>query len=234
MEKRGFPCSDIDALAWPCGSARPYRGRAGHHQTSPRAAQTERHGTPSVWAIVLAGGAGVKSRPLVDRVYGDGRPKQYAALLDSRTLLRHTLDRVALLVPPERTVVVTMRDHDRYMAGELRRPVASTRPLAAGGPGHRGRRALAGPLDPRARPTCGSDGVPFPTISSGRAHSWAMLPRSPRSSALDRSGSSCSASSRPTRRPRTAGSSRASASGGQRAVPCTGSSVSRKAIVSGG
>ncbi len=91
-------------------------------KTSPLADHMERHGTPSVWAIVLAGGAGVRLRPLVDRIYGDGRPKQYAALLDSRTLLRHTLDRVALLVPPERTVVVTMRDHDRYIAGELDGP----------------------------------------------------------------------------------------------------------------
>ena len=33
--------------------------------------------------------------------------------------MRHTLDRVALLVRPERTVVVTMQDHDRYLADEL-------------------------------------------------------------------------------------------------------------------
>ena len=89
---------------------------------SPCAAEVERDATPSVWAIVLAGGRGVRLRPLVTRIYGDARPKQYAALLDSRTLLRHTLDRVALLVPPERTVVVTMRDHDRYIAGELDGP----------------------------------------------------------------------------------------------------------------
>ena len=48
------------------------------------------------WAVVLAGGEGVRLRALVSRIYGDDRPKQYAALLDSRTLLRQTLDRVSL------------------------------------------------------------------------------------------------------------------------------------------
>jgi mannose-1-phosphate guanylyltransferase len=88
-------------------------------KTSPGGAEMNPDLNRSVWAIVLAGGEGVRLRPLVSRIYGDGRPKQYAALLDSRTLLQHTLDRVGLLVSSERTVVVTMQDHDRYMAGGL-------------------------------------------------------------------------------------------------------------------
>jgi len=73
-----------------------------------------------LWVIVLAGGEGTRLRPLVSRLYGDTRPKQYAALLDSRTLLRHTLDRAQLLVPPERTVVVTMQSHLHFVTSDLR------------------------------------------------------------------------------------------------------------------
>jgi len=60
----------------------------------------------------------MRLRPLTRQVCGDERPKQYAALIDSRSLLRQTLDRVALAVPPERTVLVTLRSHARWMAQE--------------------------------------------------------------------------------------------------------------------
>ena len=49
-----------------------------------------------LWAVVLAGGAG-----------------------DPQTLLRHTLDRVARLIPPSRTVAVTQASHADHVAGEL-------------------------------------------------------------------------------------------------------------------
>jgi mannose-1-phosphate guanylyltransferase len=75
--------------------------------------------SPSLWAVVLAGGEGVRLRPLVRRVCGDERPKQFCPLLGTRTLLRETLDRVQLLVPPERTVVVTLQSHARYLAAEF-------------------------------------------------------------------------------------------------------------------
>jgi len=71
-----------------------------------------------VWAIVLAGGEGARLRPLTRLLYGRARPKQYAALTDSRSLLRHTLDRVSLGIPQVRTVVVTLRSHAGYMAEE--------------------------------------------------------------------------------------------------------------------
>jgi mannose-1-phosphate guanylyltransferase len=91
-------------------------------ETSPRAAEADVPRDNALWAVVLAGGEGVRLRSVMSRLYGDTRPKQYAALLDSRTLLNHTLDRVSLLVPPERTVVVTMQNHDRYIAGDFEGP----------------------------------------------------------------------------------------------------------------
>ena len=73
----------------------------------------------SMWAVVLSGGEGMRLRPLVRKVAGDDRPKQYAKLLGPRSLLRQTLDRVALGVSTDRTVVVTMRPHAGYIATEF-------------------------------------------------------------------------------------------------------------------
>jgi mannose-1-phosphate guanylyltransferase len=52
-------------------------------------------------------------------MYGEERPKQYAVLTGAKSLLRQTLERVALLIPPQRIVVVTQASHDRYLGGEL-------------------------------------------------------------------------------------------------------------------
>ena len=70
----------------------------------------------SLWGIVLAGGEGVRLRPLARRVCGDDRPKQYVPLFGGRTLLRQTLDRVGLRIPAARTAVVTLRTHAPYFA----------------------------------------------------------------------------------------------------------------------
>lgn len=73
----------------------------------------------SVWAIVLAGGQGKRLRPLIRQVCGHDRPKQFANIIGSKSLLRHTLERVMLRIPPKQTVVVTCREHDSYVAEEF-------------------------------------------------------------------------------------------------------------------
>ena len=74
---------------------------------------------PDIWAIILAGGEGVRLRPLTEQVCGDSRPKQFARLLGRHSLLRQTLERTALGIPWARTVVVTHRRHAGYLAEEL-------------------------------------------------------------------------------------------------------------------
>jgi len=74
---------------------------------------------PDFWAAVLAGGQGTRLRPLILRLYGEDRPKQYAPLIGSRSLLRATLDRVASKVPLSRTAVVTARSHQKYSDAEF-------------------------------------------------------------------------------------------------------------------
>jgi mannose-1-phosphate guanylyltransferase len=72
-----------------------------------------------LWSVVLAGGNGTRLRPLVQRIHPDGRPKQFAVLDGSRSLLRRTLDRTALGIPAERTLVVIARAHERFFANEF-------------------------------------------------------------------------------------------------------------------
>jgi len=69
--------------------------------------------------VVLAGGEGRRLRPLIRRVLGDERPKQYVPLLEPRSLLRQTLDRLALRFSVSRTVVVTVRGHTDHIAREF-------------------------------------------------------------------------------------------------------------------
>ncbi|HZP37500.1 MAG TPA: sugar phosphate nucleotidyltransferase [Methylomirabilota bacterium] len=87
------------------------------------------------WAVVLAGGEGMRLRPLVRQVVGHDRPKQYVPLLGARTLLRQTLDRVGLAIPTSRTLVVTVRHHAGYIAEEFAtppRPTILAQPLDRG------------------------------------------------------------------------------------------------------
>lgn len=75
-----------------------------------------------LWGVVLAGGEGVRLRALSERICGEPRPKQYVPIFGERTLLRQTLDRVALGVSPARTVVVTMRSHAPYFGDPWAEP----------------------------------------------------------------------------------------------------------------
>ncbi len=83
---------------------------------------TRSSATGRLWGVVLAGGEGRRLRPLIAHIHSDGRPKQYAVIVGSRSLLRYTLDRVALTVPTDHTVVVTTRAHSRFFAADLSGP----------------------------------------------------------------------------------------------------------------
>jgi mannose-1-phosphate guanylyltransferase len=72
----------------------------------------------TLWSIVLAGGQGLRLRRLVRRIHGEERPKQFATVTSERSLLRETLERIALLAPCDRTVIVTRADHAHYLLEE--------------------------------------------------------------------------------------------------------------------
>lgn len=85
--------------------------------TTPKAEGAPATGAP-LWAVVLAGGEGRRLRPLVQHVHAEPRPKQYATLVGTRSLLGATLDRVRLGIPVARTVVVALKRHQRFVDAE--------------------------------------------------------------------------------------------------------------------
>jgi mannose-1-phosphate guanylyltransferase len=63
------------------------------------------------WAIVLAAGRGERLAAMVRARTGEDLPKQFVRLYGAQTLLQHTLDRIAPLFAPERTLVVVGAEH---------------------------------------------------------------------------------------------------------------------------
>ena len=74
----------------------------------------------SNWAIVLAGGDGVRLQALTWRFSTDGRPKQFCRLLDDRTLLGETRARLCPIVANERTLFSVNGQHRPFYREELR------------------------------------------------------------------------------------------------------------------
>jgi mannose-1-phosphate guanylyltransferase len=66
---------------------------------------------PPLWNIILAAGDGTRLASLTRRLHGDDRPKQFAVLDGSRSMLECTVERLAHVAPPERTVVVVAEKH---------------------------------------------------------------------------------------------------------------------------
>lgn len=63
------------------------------------------------WALILAGGDGTRLRDITRLLAGAPIPKQYCRITGDRSMLEATLDRVAPLVPAQRTIVIVNGNH---------------------------------------------------------------------------------------------------------------------------
>jgi mannose-1-phosphate guanylyltransferase len=67
-----------------------------------------------VWALILAGGDGVRLRPLTTKPCGTAVPKQFCSLHGGRSLLEDALARASKLVPDERICTIVAQHHHQW------------------------------------------------------------------------------------------------------------------------
>lgn len=67
-------------------------------------------------ALILAGGDGIRLRDLTRFITGSNAPKQFCPVIGDSTLLDQTRNRVAALIPPNRTAIVVNRMHRGFYA----------------------------------------------------------------------------------------------------------------------
>jgi mannose-1-phosphate guanylyltransferase len=76
--------------------------------------------------VVLAGGEGRRLQRFLRHVLGSDRPKQFCRIVGTRSMLRHTWDRAARIVPAERMVTVITAGQEPYLEEEARSGLPGT------------------------------------------------------------------------------------------------------------
>lgn len=81
--------------------------------------QTPDSSASHLWAVLLAGGDGVRLRYLTLRIAGDARPKQFCRIVGGQTLFRQTRARLDPLFFSDRQIFLFSRAHARYYSNDL-------------------------------------------------------------------------------------------------------------------
>ena len=74
----------------------------------------EQFATEQPWAIVLAGGEGIRLKGLTRKIDGDSRPKQFSRIFGNRSLLGHTRERLRPVFDDNRVMFVVTKDHENF------------------------------------------------------------------------------------------------------------------------
>ena len=76
----------------------------------------------NLWAIILAGGDGIRLREYLKTNRNIDRPKQFANIVGTHSMLRHTIERVKRIVPLQRMRIVVNSQHLKYVHTEIPEP----------------------------------------------------------------------------------------------------------------
>jgi len=68
----------------------------------------------NAWAVLLAGGDGIRLQSLTQKIAGDCRPKQFCQIYGGKSLLTQTRERIAPLFNCRRTLCVVTQAHEKY------------------------------------------------------------------------------------------------------------------------
>ena len=88
-------------------------------QSQPASLAVSRSEAGHLWAVLLAGGDGIRMQALTRRISGDSRPKQFCPIVGRKTLFEQTRVRIEPLFARNRQVLVLSRDHERYYREQL-------------------------------------------------------------------------------------------------------------------
>jgi len=78
------------------------------------------------WGIILSGGDGRRLHRFTESLYGYKRPKQYCAIVGTRSMLRHTINRAERLISARQLLTIIDRSHLPIASVELRDRPAGT------------------------------------------------------------------------------------------------------------
>jgi len=73
----------------------------------------------NIWGLILSGGEGTRLQPLITRIYGMERPKQYCSIIGTRSMLQHTLDRIKSIIPSQQILTIVNPNHLEFVQEQL-------------------------------------------------------------------------------------------------------------------